>query len=709
MFEHKIKDIYTEIDLELEKLSLKESTIVDVTQAPQRLNQLTLIPGRFQPFHKGHYSLYNRLIGKFSKANVHIITSNKIDPKKNSFFDFADKLEIMFGLYDIQPKYIHMSPIPYVPEKCPWIMKNHKPHNTATALILSDKDASRLVGGKYYERISLTDWEKYWPWLDGYDTKCYVITVPGLDGENISATKFREIFFLDMPEDERIKKFGEFTGGRFSQKIYDLIKSGLRYSIKEWKKNFIGNHKNILIAPTKYRKVIKEDILKNDKTKSIDVEWSWINELASHGYNKNEIQYLTEGGAFGHLNHFWDDYTFTVKDTEELIDAGLSGQLSKVVTEKVDGFNLMMSYKNGRWIYARNAGHLKDKGKNSIKSEDLKHMWDDKPAIKDIFVSAINTLEKKLKSLSKDIIDATFQQGKGWLNIEVIDIKTERMIPYSSNVLVFNNISYYDDMNNVVDVDYSKGSEIAKVVKQISDDTAASFDIESNDFIKIKPSQNFSEDQAKYKGMLSTLVSKYNLAPGDSVIEGSMWKQCKQTIEENLLSTGNAADPEIIKMLVKRTVWGATIPMKQIKEKVNEEFYNWYSKWLKSEVPLLWEEVVDDWSDLYVKFGITILKNIGQFICSNQDDSVQKIKDLVDSAVKKLKASGDAEQLKKIDTILNKIEKLGGMKEILPTEGIVFIYKNKLYKFTGLYGKINQLYGLWKFGKNKDVGEEVVS
>ena len=89
----------------------------------------------------------------------------------------------MFGLYDIQPKYIHMSPIPYVPEKCPWIMKNHKPHNTATALILSDKDASRLVGGKYYERISLTDWEKYWPWLDGYDTKCYVITVPGLDGE----------------------------------------------------------------------------------------------------------------------------------------------------------------------------------------------------------------------------------------------------------------------------------------------------------------------------------------------------------------------------------------------------------------------------------------------------------------------------------------------------------------------------------------------
>ena len=114
-----------------------------------------------------------------------------------------------------------------------------------------------------------------------------------------------------------------------------------------------------------------------------------------------------------------------------------------------------------------------------------------------------------------------------------------------------------------------------------SDDTAASFDIESNDFIKIKPSQNFSEDQAKYKGMLSTLVSKYNLAPGDSVIEGSMWKQCKQTIEENLLSTGNAADPEIIKMLVKRTVWGATIPMKQIKEKVNEEFYNWYSKWLK--------------------------------------------------------------------------------------------------------------------------------
>lgn len=708
MTEHKIEDIYDEIDLELEKLSIKESTVVDVRVPPSRINHLTLIPGRFQPFHRGHFYLWNKLISKFSRQNVHIITSNKIDPRKNSYFDFSEKLEIINKLYSIPTRNIHMSVIPYVPERCPWIVKYHKPYNTSVAIILSDKDASRLLGSTYYQRITLSEWEKYWPWLEGYDKKCYVVSIPGLNSELISATKFRSIFMTSMSEEKRIALFKEFTGGRFNQYVYNLIYDGLSYSIREWRKHFLSKKNNIMSAPSRLRNYLKENFIKNDLNKNIDKEWSWINELARNYYRESEIRYLTEGGAFGHLNHFWDDYTFTVKDTEELIDAGLSGNLSKTITEKIDGFNLMMSYKNGRWIYARNSSHIKDAGKNALKIDDVKQMWDNIPSVKEIFVNAITTLEKRLKSLSREEISTFFKNGKGWLNIEIVDIKTERMIPYSTNVLVFNNMSHYDDLGNVIDMDYSKGSAVAKLVKESGDATSDTFEIASNDFIHIKPSQNFTQDQSKFNGMLNTLKSKYNLAPGDSVIEGSMWKQCKDIIEQNLLTTGNSNNPDVIKMLVKRTVWGTTIPMKKIKETVNQEFYDWYSKWLKSDVPGLWEEVIDDWSELYVKLGTTILKNIGQFICSNQDDSIQKIKNLIDSAVDKLKSSGDPVQLKKVDTILNKIEKLGGMKEILPTEGIVFIYKNKLYKFTGVYGKINQLYGLWKFGKKQTADEGMV-
>ena len=38
------------------------------------------------------------------------------------------------------------------------------------------------------------------------------------------------------------------------------------------------------------------------------------------------------------------------------------------------------------------------------------------------------------------------------------------------------------------------------------------------------------------------------------------------------------------------------------------------------------------------------------------------------------------------------------MKAIVPTEGIVFKYKGKVYKFTGAFAPINQILGSLKFG-----------
>jgi nicotinamide mononucleotide adenylyltransferase len=36
-----------------------------------------IYPGRFQPFHTSHYSIYKYLVSKFGSNNVYIVTSNK--------------------------------------------------------------------------------------------------------------------------------------------------------------------------------------------------------------------------------------------------------------------------------------------------------------------------------------------------------------------------------------------------------------------------------------------------------------------------------------------------------------------------------------------------------------------------------------------------------------------------------------------------------
>jgi len=40
---------------------------------------------------------------------------------------------------------------------------------------------------------------------------------------------------------------------------------------------------------------------------------------------------------------------------------------------------------------------------------------------------------------------------------------------------------------------------------------------------------------------------------------------------------------------------------------------------------------------------------------------------------------------------------MGGFEKIIPSEGLVFIYKGNTYKLTGIFAPINQITGLMNF------------
>ena len=46
-----------------------------------------------------------------------------------------------------------------------------------------------------------------------------------------------------------------------------------------------------------------------------------------------------------------------------------------------------------------------------------------------------------------------------------------------------------------------------------------------------------------------------------------------------------------------------------------------------------------------------------------------------------------------------RLDRIGGIESIFPTEGIVFKYKGKIYKLTGTFAAINQLLGIMKYGR----------
>jgi coproporphyrinogen III oxidase len=93
-------------------------------------------------------------------------------------------------------------------------------------------------------------------------------------------------------------------------------------------------------------------------------------------------------------------------------------------------------------------------------------------------------------------------------------------------------------------------------------------------------------------------------------------------------------------------------------------------------------------------------------IAINPNDVVASTKKELASAIEQIKqqATNDKMQdddapLRFLRNQLQRIDKAGGFDRIVPTEGVVFKHKGKIYKLTGTFAPVNQIIGYIKFGR----------
>ena len=108
---------------------------------------------------------------------------------------------------------------------------------------------------------------------------------------------------------------------------------------------------------------------------------------------------------------------------------------------------------------------------------------------------------------------------------------------------------------------------------------------------------------------------------------------------------------------------------------------------------------------LFLKLGVQLNKNISNLLTLNPDEAVQDIRRGIEEVTREIESTGDMTLMAKLQKELNMIEKLGGLKEIVPTEGLTFTYtpkgtdEQKIYKFTGIFAPVNQILGSLKFAR----------
>ena len=129
------------------------------------------------------------------------------------------------------------------------------------------------------------------------------------------------------------------------------------------------------------------------------------------------------------------------------------------------------------------------------------------------------------------------------------------------------------------------------------------------------------------------------------------------------------------------------------------KFLDWVLTTDKIDKNKMVKDNMKPFEELFFGVGAEIMKNVEGWLAVNPKKSVQSIRAKVKSAISTIRSGGDLKKLNKLKIQLDRLNAIGGFDSIIPSEGIVFKYKGKTYKFTGAFAPVNQITGLLMFNR----------
>lgn len=417
-------------------------------------------------------------------------------------------------------------------------------------------------------------------------------------------------------------------------------------------------------------------------------------ERANQNLNELDTQLVMEGGAAGHMSHPFDEKDLTFDDFRKIVEYGLMGELNfeEDATEKTDGQNVFATIQDGEVKFARNKGELK----NPMDLKTFKQKFDGHASkmVEETFKTAAEELAAALPKLSAKDIEA-FENGLNWMNMELMYSKNPNVIHYDRDLIQFHGIKKTDGEGNIVGEDSKPAASIAKALKKVNAHIGKVFTIIPPQIIKLGKDLDFEKNKSKFLKKIDDLQSRYKLDKSDSVMmyHEAWWRE---QIENNFADL----QQDIKEGMLLRWAYGdkKTLNMRSLAKEIGKDGAAAVKDFDKNHKKL-YKENIRPFEDLFLELGSVILKNASNFVAASPDQEMQRLHNQIRTESEKIKKGGSEEQIKKVMAELERLERIGGVESIIPTEGIVFVYKGKTMKLTGTFAAINQLMGIIKYGR----------
>jgi hypothetical protein len=453
-----------------------------------------------------------------------------------------------------------------------------------------------------------------------------------------------------------------------------------------WDGDATENEKVLQKLKQKYSKV---EVAKNDT----DIQ----NFIKNNGGTiresiDNSKELITEGGAYGHMNHPFDiSMNLTFGDLKKIINNALDGKLG-VVREKTDGQALAISWKNGRLIAARNKGHLANGGVSALDMSALASKFGGRGALSDAYNFAMKDLSAAISSLGEKERQSIFKDGSAFCNLEVIYPQNANVIPYGQNLLVFHNVVEYDEKGNAIGGVKGAESKLASMIKDINKHVQSTYTIQGPPITKLPKDEKLSSQKGKFGGMLSKLQSEFGLSDKDGVADYhyAWWMNFVNKSKKKLAQLEKEG-------LARR--WAFDNKSFSIKSIADEDARKWADGVDKDAKDKIMKGNLRKFEDIFLGVGAEVLSFMSSVLTAQPDSALQSIKSSLESSISDIKSGGSVAQIKRLEKELARLNAIGGFEKLVPNEGLVFFYKGNTYKLTGTFAPLNQILGIFKFGR----------
>lgn len=410
---------------------------------------------------------------------------------------------------------------------------------------------------------------------------------------------------------------------------------------------------------------------------------------------------LNEGGAYGHLAHPFEDIGLTMGDVKDMINAAVNGSFGpeNFVQEKTDGQQLSITWKDGEIRAARNKSQLKNYGQDSLSIKGISDLFAGRGDIHTAFTAAMKDLNLSIGALSEVNKLKYFENGKKFASVEIITPVTQNTVPYGQNMLVFHGVIEYDENGNPVGEDKQAGRDLGKLISEANAAAQEMFYVRGPQDISLNPLPNTKSRETYYNNLLKQIMKDSGTNLSSSVEEYALGN-AKRLLSILAKSDNIVIPDEFIDALGKRIAGiDKSFTTAQIKKSIDPKVAEWFINLEKTKEKELKKRVYQPLESIFLELGTEVMRNITSFLSANPTKASEAMRREIESVINKIKVDGGEEDVKKMEYELERVTAAGGLESIVPTEGITFLYKGKLYKFTGIFSPMNQIRGILTYKK----------